>query len=84
MKYINKKKVIEAFQLTASNMTFVENWCRGSIKGILLPVTQRVIDIQTLNGELRVSIGEYVIKDENGEFCTCAPDAFEKTYTPIN
>lgn len=40
--------------------------------------------VQTLEGEMRISIGDYVIKGVNGEFYPCKPDIFEKTYEVID
>jgi len=39
--------------------------------------------IQTLEGEMRVNEGDYVIEGVNGEFYPCKPDIFEKTYEII-
>ena len=36
--------------------------------------------IKTLEGEMKASIGDYVIKGISGEFYPCKPDIFEKTY----
>lgn len=36
--------------------------------------------IVTLEGNMHVSEGDYVIKGVNGEFYPCKPDIFEKTY----
>ena len=41
------------------------------------------IHIKTLEGWMRVSVGDYVIKGVNGEFYPCKPDIFEKTYDII-
>ena len=34
----------------------------------------------TLEGALRVSDGDWIIKGVNGEYYPCKPDIFEKTY----
>lgn len=36
--------------------------------------------IQTLEGELKVSIGDYIIRGVKGEIYPCKPDIFEATY----
>ena len=38
------------------------------------------IAIKTLEGEMIVSPGDYVIKGISNEFYPCKPDIFEKTY----
>jgi hypothetical protein len=41
------------------------------------------IRIQTLEGDMKASFGDYIIKGVNGEFYPCKPDIFEKTYESI-
>lgn len=38
------------------------------------------IVIDTLEGQMKADIGDYIIKGVNGEFYPCKPDIFEKTY----
>lgn len=38
------------------------------------------LGIETLEGLMRVSLGDYVIRGISGEFYPCKPDIFEKTY----
>lgn len=38
---------------------------------------------ETLEGPLRVSLGDWIIKGVNGEYYPCKPDIFEKTYEKI-
>lgn len=38
------------------------------------------IEIETLEGTMLASFGDYIIKGVNGEFYPCKPDIFEKTY----
>lgn len=41
------------------------------------------LTINTLEGEMKASIGDYIIKGVNGEFYPCKPDIFEKTYDEV-
>jgi hypothetical protein len=41
------------------------------------------LTIKTLEGELHVSIGDWIIRGVNGELYPCKPDIFEKTYEPV-
>lgn len=43
----------------------------------------RIYYIRTLEGEMKISDGDYIIKVVNGEFYPCKPDIFEKTYEII-
>lgn len=84
MKYRKKPVVIDAWQFTNENKDRVyhdvrENGCNAypafrDMKPVLL--------IQTLEGEMTASIGDFIIKGVNGEFYPCKPDIFEKTYEP--
>lgn len=39
--------------------------------------------IRTLEGDLKLTRNDWIIKGVNGEFYPCKPDIFEKTYEPI-
>lgn len=41
------------------------------------------LKIETLEGIMKVSVGDYIIKGVNGEFYPCKPDIFEKTYERV-
>lgn len=43
-------------------------------------VDRHDLRIKTLEGEMIVSDGDYVIRGVNGEFYPCKPDVFAKTY----
>lgn len=45
--------------------------------------TDSPIDIETLEGAMHASPGDYIITGVNGEQYPCKPDIFEKTYEPI-
>lgn len=40
--------------------------------------------IETLEGKMAASYGDWIIKGVNGEFYPCKPDIFEKTYELVN
>jgi hypothetical protein len=42
--------------------------------------TDKEIDIETLEGVMHASTGDYIITGVNGEKYPCKPDIFEKTY----
>ena len=39
--------------------------------------------IKTLEGDMHVSVGDYIIKGVQGEFYPCKPDIFEATYEAV-
>lgn len=42
-----------------------------------------VLKINTLEGVMLASVGDYIIKGVSGEFYPCKPDIFEKTYEKV-
>lgn len=85
MPFFRKKPVvIEARQLSADNLESIETWCNGAIKGIMLSREERIIHIQTLEGEMTANIGDWVIKGVKGEFYPCKPDIFAVTYDDVS
>lgn len=38
------------------------------------------IYIKTLEGQMRATVGDWIIQGGNGEFYPCKPDIFNKTY----
>lgn len=42
------------------------------------------VTIDTLEGKMKASPGDWIITGVNGEKYPCKPDIFEKTYTPID
>ena len=43
----------------------------------------REMNIRTLEGTMRASVGDWIITGVNGERYPCKPDIFEKTYEPV-
>lgn len=79
-KYRKKPVVIEAMRLTDSNEIKVTEFM-GLNEGKL---TACGIEIETLEGTMKASIGDYIIKGVQGEFYPCKPDIFEQTYEEVN
>ena len=78
-KYRKKPVVIEAIQATLDNVDELVKFCEGNLKSHPLAG----VVIETLEGKMNVSKGDYVIKGVKGEFYPCKPDIFEMTYEPI-
>ena len=45
--------------------------------------TDKPVVIKTLEGDMKASIGDFIITGVNGEQYPCKPDIFEKTYEII-
>lgn len=76
-KFRKKSIVIEAIQFTGTNSGELHEFSNGAIQE---PVGKDYMEIETLEGVMRVSLNDYVIKGINGEFYPCKPDIFDKTY----
>ena len=78
-KYRKKPVVIEAVQYQREeNIAECLSFC-GNENLKYNPQTNEY-EISTLEGNMVVSKGDYIIKGINGEFYPCKPDIFEKTY----
>lgn len=82
-KYRKKPVVIDAWEFTKENY---RNGVPREFKDKRITLWSQyggdVIEgeIDTLEGKMCVSEGDYIIKGVNGEFYPCKPDIFEKTY----
>lgn len=79
MKYRKKPVVIEAVQLTVENVEEIVKFCEGNLKHH--PLTGCVIE--TLEGNMLASKGDFIIKGVQGEFYPCKPDIFKQTYEEV-
>lgn len=86
MKYRKKPVIIEAIQFEDNSDRIIE------IHEFMGGDTTRVnyedkdnpyLKIETLEGIMKASVGDYIIKGVNGEFYPCKPDIFEKTYERV-
>lgn len=86
-KYKKKPVVIEAVQFTEDNKDQVYNWA-SSIQENVYPTIDDLggpaILIPTLEGEMELSIGDYLIKEpfptDWRKLYPCKPTIFEQTY----
>ena len=79
-KYRKKPVVIEAVQFNGRNSADIHEFCGDKVRE---PVGKDYLEIETLEGILIASPGDYVIKGIKGEFYPCKPDIFEQTYEKV-
>jgi hypothetical protein len=77
-KYRKKPIVIKAVKYTGNNVTDI--LIELGMKEIGEDLTSNDLLITTLEGEMRASVGDYIIKGIKGEFYPCRSDIFEATY----
>lgn len=89
-----KPVVIQAIEWTGHNLfsvaTFLEGkqpdlksgggWAAESWDQYCEKVDREGLYIDTLEGKLSASIGDFIIRGVKGEFYACKPDIFEVTY----
>ena len=80
LKYKKKPVVIEAIQF---NNGFDIATMEKSWTNFRFVWAETGFKIPTLEGEMHVSLGDYVIKGVNGEFYPCKPDIFLKSYDAV-
>jgi hypothetical protein len=98
MKYRKKPVEIEAFQIDANNSADstgldANRLAVASVSGWMLGHGFRDfkvcgdgpfgIAIETLEGVMVASPGDWIIRGVQGEFYPCKPDIFEATYEPV-
>lgn len=85
-KYQKKPVVIEAFKWSLTNEKDFPDWLiNGFDDGDLFFEFDNAdcLRINTLEGVMKVSEGDFIIKGVHGEFYPCKPDIFEETYSKV-
>lgn len=88
MKYRKKPVVIEAFQYDGDLMNdqgdyYAPQWAEEAFKSGVMYYIDGDLFIKTLEGDLGVSVDDYVIQGIQGELYPCKPDIFAKTYEEV-
>jgi hypothetical protein len=83
--YRKKPVVIEAMEFTDESKDQVLNFvtCNRYQGYEFYPDEIPTLRIQTLEGEMTASLGDFIIKGVMGEFYPCKPYIFHKTYDEI-
>ena len=80
MKYRKKPVVIDAVQWSGNNLNEILDFMKDKQPNYYEDDEQKLLTIQTLEGNMIASVGDYIIKGVQGEFYPCKPDIFKKTY----
>ena len=92
MKYTKKPVTIEAIQWDGLNLHEIIEFVGSSLDYSICDTAWEIgvgppyvdMTIHTLEGDHKVSVGDYVIKGVAGEFYPCKPDIFKQTYDHVN
>lgn len=80
MKYTKKPVTIEAIEWIGTNQEEIVEFAGRDAR----IEEHHGLFIKTLEGELKASIGDFIIKGIKGEFYPCKPDIFAGSYNPAN
>jgi hypothetical protein len=86
MKFRKKPVVIEAVQFTGENRREVLSFSYPKLSEDALrgaEVMRLPVVIETLEGDMTASLGDWIIRGIKGEIYPCKPDIFEATYEPV-
>lgn len=75
-QYRKKPVVIEAIKWTGDNADVIEAWAGETWER----PGDDALFIETLEGTMTASLGDWIIQGVQGEFYPCKPDIFEATY----
>jgi hypothetical protein len=80
-RFVKKPIEIEAIQWTGENTKEILAFCSECFS--YEKDDFAVLVINTLEGTMQASIGDYVIRGIKGEFYACKPDIFLLTYSEV-
>jgi hypothetical protein len=82
-----KKKPVEVdavkFLDTPKRIHAISEWIGEDITVNYADPKNPTITIHTLEGDVKASHGDYIIKGIKGEFYPCKPDIFHETYSIV-
>lgn len=82
-KYCKKPIIIEAVQLTEDNILECIEFIGMKHLSKKFAKKDDGLLIKTLEGIIKASFGDYIIKGAKGEFYPCKPDIFKITYDEV-
>lgn len=74
-KYKKKPVIIDAIQWTGENREEIRQFANNCVECL-----GNIVFIDTLEGTMQASVGDYIIRGVQGEYYPCKPDIFEETY----
>lgn len=83
MKYRKKPVVIDAVRWSGNNLNEILDFMKDKQPNYYEDDEKKLLTIQTLEGNMIASVGDYIIKGVQGEFYPCKPDIFEQTYEVV-
>lgn len=72
---------VDALLWTGDNYAELVEWAGDGISQF--GHTDKGLIVRTLEGDMLVSVGDWIIRGIAGEFYPCRPDIFEQTYEAV-
>lgn len=89
MRFRKKPVITEAVQWTGTRESFeqIKAFAGAAVDVLVKGVVPRqdnvcTLLIETLEGDMTASLGDWIIRGVKGELYPCKPDIFEATYEP--
>jgi hypothetical protein len=84
VKTFRKKPVeVEAVQFTGDNADEIQVWSYNHVLPIREMHSPIVLAVPTLEGVMKASVGDWIVRGVADEYYPCKPDIFEQTYEPV-
>jgi hypothetical protein len=80
-KFRRKIAIIDAVQWAGNNLEEVIVFM--DVPEITNDFLDNYLIIPTLEGDMKASVGDWIIRGVGGEYYPCKPDKFEKLYEPV-
>lgn len=81
--YLKKPVEIQAVQWTGDNIEEIKTFqAAGDNHHAMCRVNDEIV-INTLEGDMLASVGDFIIRGVKGEYYPCKPDIFEATYEEV-
>ena len=82
--YVKKPVVVQAVEYNGANKEEIEAFVGKKLDTVYTELKEPLeLKIPTLEGDMKVSKGDYVIKGIKGEFYPCKPDIFNNSYDEV-
>jgi hypothetical protein len=81
-KYKKKPVTIEAIRFTEENLPIIKEWLGENLlaEACYSSPIHWIYQIKTLEGNMLITEGDFIIQGVKGEFYPCKPDIFYATY----
>lgn len=83
MRYKTKIVELEAYEFTGDKSAVLAHFDKGLYAGTYPYCTDEGLFIHTLEGAMRVTVGDFIVTGLRGELYACKPDVFHMKYEKV-